>query len=54
MGGVESAGQAQGYYLVKGGGLPRIDIVGFNRKTDWSLLVDKLKQVAEGGTPIIQ
>ena len=52
MGGIESADQ--GYYLVKGGGLPRIDIVGFNRKTDWSVLLERLKQVAEGGTPIIQ
>jgi len=52
MGGIESA--SQGYYLVKGGGLPRIDIVGFNRKTDWGVLLEKLKQVAEGEGPIIQ
>lgn len=52
MGGIETA--SQGYYLVKGGGLPRIDIVGFNRRTDWGVLVEKLKQVAEGGTPIIE
>jgi hypothetical protein len=52
MGGIENSGQ--GYYLVKGGGLPRIDIVGFNRRTDWGVLVDKLKQIAEGGTPVIQ
>lgn len=52
MGGIEPA--SQGYYLVKGGGLPRIDIVGFNQRTDWNILVDKLKQIAEGGTPIIE
>jgi len=52
MDGIEPADQ--GYYLVKGGGLPRIDIVGFNRKTDWSVLLERLKQVAEGGTPVIQ
>lgn len=52
MGGIEAADR--GYYLVKGGGLPRIDIIGFNRKTDWNVLVDKLKQVAEGGSPVIE
>jgi hypothetical protein len=52
MGGVEPA--KQGYYLVKGGGMPRIDIVGFNRRTDWEVLVEKLVEISEGGTPVIQ
>ena len=52
MGGIEPAGA--GYYLVKGGGLPRIDIVGFNRSTDWRVLIEKLKQISEGGTPVIE
>ncbi|MCP3868148.1 MAG: hypothetical protein GY703_08660 [Gammaproteobacteria bacterium] len=52
MGGVEPA--QQGYYLVKGGGVPRIDILGFNRRTDWKVLVDKLQQISEGGTPVVE
>lgn len=48
MGGVEPA--EQGYYLVKGGGVPRIDILGFNERTDWPLLIAKLKQISERGT----
>jgi hypothetical protein len=52
MGGIERADA--GYYLVKGGGLPRIDIVGFNRSTDWHLLIEKLKQISEGGTPVVE
>ncbi|MCW8904273.1 hypothetical protein [Sedimenticola sp.] len=52
MGGIEAADR--GYYLVKGGGLPRIDIMGFNRKTDWQVLVSKLKQITEGGAPVIK
>lgn len=52
MGGIEAADS--GYYLVKGGGLPRIDIIGFNQKTDWQVLVSKLKQIAEGGAPVIK
>ncbi|MCW8890653.1 MAG: hypothetical protein OQL20_08350 [Sedimenticola sp.] len=52
MGGIESA--EKGYYLVKGGGIPRIDIMGFNRRTDWHVLVSKLKQISQGGAPIIE
>ena len=52
MDGIEPADQ--GYYLVKGGGLPRIDIKGFNRRTDWDVLTDKLKQIAEGESPRIE
>lgn len=52
MSGVESA--EQGYYLVKGGGIPRIDIMGFNRRTDWNILVSKLRQIAEGGAPVVE
>jgi hypothetical protein len=52
MDGIEPA--ARGYYLVKGGGIPRIDIVGFNRSTDWELLVTKLRQIAQGSGPVIE
>ncbi|MCW8908676.1 MAG: YdbH domain-containing protein [Sedimenticola sp.] len=52
MDGIEQA--ERGYYLVKGGGIPRIDIIGFNRRTDWAVLVSKLKQIVEGGPPVIE
>ncbi len=45
MEGVEAA--AQGSYLVKGSGLPRIDIVGYNRRVDWALLIGKLADIAQ-------
>lgn len=47
MDGVEPA--RQGYYLVKGGGIPRIDIVGFNRRIDWELLIGKLREIIDRG-----
>ncbi len=47
MDGVEAA--AQGSYLVKGSGLPRIDIVGYNHRVDWASLIGKLKEIAESG-----
>ncbi|MEW8044372.1 MAG: hypothetical protein G8D28_08655 [gamma proteobacterium symbiont of Phacoides pectinatus] len=52
MGGIES--KDRGYYLVKGSGLPRIDIMDFNRQTDWNLLIEKLKQVTQGEAPVIE
>jgi len=52
MGGIEAA--ERGYYLVKGGGIPRIDIIGFNRRTDWGLLLSKLQQMTEGEAPVIE
>ncbi len=44
----------QGYYLVEGSGLPRIDIIGYNRTADWTRLVEQLKQITESGSPVIQ
>ncbi len=53
MVGVEDS--PQGYYLLKGSGIPRIDIKGFNRQADWELLVAKLIEISKGrGMPKIQ
>ncbi len=52
MSGIEEADR--GYYLVKGGGLPRIDILGFNRRTDWQQLMDKLERITSGGDVVIE
>lgn len=52
MSGVEDANQ--GYYLVKGGGIPRIDVIGHNKQTDWNVLLDRLANIATSGSPTIQ
>ena len=44
----------QGYYLVEGSGIPRIDIIGFNTTADWSSLVEQLKQIAESDGPVVE
>lgn len=41
--GVEPA--EQGYYIVKGGGLPRIDVMGYNPRVDWNVLLERLKRI---------
>jgi hypothetical protein len=52
MGGVEPA--EQGYYLVVGSGIPQINIIGFNTRTDWESLVEQLQQATAGGAPEIE
>lgn len=52
MDGIGSAGQ--GYTIVEGAGLPRITVVGFQRRVDWPVLVDRLKAATEGQTPVVR
>lgn len=42
------------YYLVKGKGLPRIDVIGSNRRIDWPRLVQQLIAVTESEGPVVQ
>jgi len=49
MGGLDSSGQ--GYTIVEGSGLPRISVVGFQRRVDWPVLMDRLKATAQGQLP---
>jgi hypothetical protein len=52
---MRGAGKAQqGYYLVEGSGIPRIDIIGYNTTADWSRLVEQLKQITTSGEPLVQ
>jgi len=43
-----------GYYLVKGRGLPRIDVIAYNRETDWDQIVSKLADISKGSGPVVQ
>ena len=45
MDGVEPAGDGAGYVLVKGRGLPRINVVGYSRRVRWSQLVQQIEAV---------
>lgn len=45
----------QGYYIVKGGGLPpRINVVGYTRRVDWPDLIERLKAVSKSSGPIVK
>jgi hypothetical protein len=43
-----------GYYLVKGSGLPRIDVIGSSRRVDWPRLVRQLIDATKSGGPTVQ
>jgi hypothetical protein len=46
MGGLRSAGE--GFTIVEGSGIPRLDVVGFNSRVDWPTLVERLAAVGKG------
>jgi hypothetical protein len=53
MEGIGSAGE--GYIIVAGSGLPRLQVVGFNRYVDWPTLVARLQAVSSGDSkPVIE
>jgi hypothetical protein len=53
MAGIGSAGD--GYTIVEGSGIPRIQVVGFRRRVDWPTLVARLRAATSGeGAPIIE
>lgn len=43
----------QGFYILRGRGLPRVDIIGYNRTVDWRDFVARVQEaVAKGGATI--
>jgi len=53
MGGVAPA--ETGYYLVQGRWLPpRLDVIGYADEVDWTSLVERLKSVTTGESPVVQ
>lgn len=53
MDGLGSAGQ--GFIIVQGSGLPRLRVIGFNRRVDWPTLVERLAAIGKGDVkPVIK
>ncbi|WP_305908238.1 C4-dicarboxylate ABC transporter [Methylomarinum sp. Ch1-1] len=52
MMGVEAADN--GYYLIKGGGLPRIDVIGYNPRLDWNVLMQRLRRITASDEVIVE
>ncbi len=53
---MSGVGEAKdGYYIVKGGGLPpRINVIGHTRRVNWPELIARLKAVSNTSGPVIQ
>lgn len=47
MGGVDE-GSGGAYAIVKGGGIPAITVMGYNRSVSWGELITRLKRVTQG------
>ena len=43
-----------GFYLIKGGGLPRIDVIGYNSRLDWNVFVNRLNRIAASDEAIVE
>jgi hypothetical protein len=52
MGGIAPA--TNGYYIVQGGFIPRIDIIGYSDKVDWDSLVERLQNITSTTGPVVQ
>lgn len=53
MGGLRSAGNT--FTIVDGAGLPRLTVIGHNRRVDWPTLVERLLAVGKGDVkPVVQ
>ncbi len=39
---------ANNYFIVKGGGIPAINVMGYNHEVDWDELLNRLKRVIKG------
>ncbi len=50
--GVEAADY--GYYIIKGGGLPRIDVMGYNTRIDWKVLQQRLQRIGKTDKAVIE
>lgn len=53
MDGIERA--PQGYVIVKGGGVPAISVIGYNRQVSWRELLERLKRITQDNVkPIVK
>jgi len=43
MDGIDTADDGNGFVLIKGGGLPHLDVVAYNRRVDWQRLLTQLQ-----------
>lgn len=54
MGGLDTRSAGDGFTIVRGGGIPALDVVGYNRRVDWEELLNRLQRVIKtNAAPVI-
>lgn len=43
-----------GYAIITGGGLPRINVIGYNPRVDWNVLLERLQRISASDEVIIE
>ncbi len=43
-----------GYYIIKGGGVPRIDVIGYNPQVDWNVLIQRLGRITQTDEAVVE
>jgi len=56
MAGIDGEGaDSAPFKVVAGGGIPALDVIGYNRRVDWAELIERLLRVtSDGSAPIVQ
>lgn len=48
-----NAATGRGFVLIKGGGLPRVNVIGYNPEVDWNLLLSRIRAVIAGKSKVV-
>ena len=43
-----------GYAIITGGGLPRINVIGYNPRVDWNVLMERLQRISTSDEVIVE
>ena len=53
MGGIDAGSAAAGFTIIKGGGVPSVNVVGYNRHVGWQEMLDRIRAVIDGNSKMI-
>jgi hypothetical protein len=52
--GVEASKDGEGFYIVKGSGQPRIDVIGDNTRINWDVLLERLARISTTDDTVVE
>lgn len=55
MGGVDDDAGSESFTIIRGGGIPALNVIGYNRRVDWEEFVARVRRVVESNVaPVIE